>query len=85
MGNTFTRSAEPGVGNSVFLEITKNFMTLLKAAKQVLGTQHSFTTSCRHAAAFPTDRMSLTMVWDEFKTLSVAHRAELLQLLRNRR
>jgi hypothetical protein len=85
MGTTFTRTIEAGSGNSVISELTRDFMVLLKASKQVLGLQHTFTTSCRHASAFPNDRMSLSMIWDEFNTLSVAQRAELLLLIRKKR
>ena len=72
------------LGNSVFIEITRDFRATLRAVKRVLGEKHMLTTVCLHACVFPTDRMSLRMVWDQFQALHVAQRADILQTLRNR-
>jgi len=72
------------VGNSVVAEICRDFRATLKAVKRVLGDKHMMTTVCLHACVFPTDRMSLRMVWDQFQALDVAQRAEILQTLRTR-
>ena len=71
-------------GDSVFTEITRNFQNTLKASKLVLGDTHLLTTACLHASVFPTDRMSLKMVWEQFQALPVGYRAEMLQVLRSR-
>lgn len=70
--------------DSVFMEITRDFRSMLKATKHVLGDKHMMTTVCLHACVFPTDRMSLRMVWEQFQALPVAQRAEILQVFRNR-
>jgi hypothetical protein len=72
------------LGSSVFAEICRDFRATLKAVKRVLGDKHMMTTVCLHACVFPTDRMSLRMVWDQFQALSVLERADILQGLRNR-
>lgn len=72
------------LGNSVFAEICRDFRATLKAVKRVLGDKHIMTTVCLHACVFPTDRMSLRMVWDQFQALPVADRADILQALRSR-
>ena len=71
-------------GNSVFVELSRDFRATLKAVKRVLGDKHMLTTVCLHACVFPTDRMSLRMVWDQFQALPVAQRADILQALRSR-
>ncbi len=72
------------LGNSVVAEICRDFRATLKAVKRVLGDKHMMTTVCLHACVFPTDRMSLRMVWEQFQALSVLERADILQALRNR-
>ena len=72
------------LGNSVVAEICRDFRATLKAVKRVLGDKHMMTTVCLHACVFPTDRMSVRMVWDQFQALDVAERADILQALRNR-
>jgi hypothetical protein len=80
------QTAMPNIafGNSVFAEICRDFRATLKAVKRVLGDKHMMTTVCLHACVFPTDRMSLRMVWDQFQALDVAQRADILQALRSR-
>jgi hypothetical protein len=75
---------ESAVRNSVFQELTQDFRATLRTAKRILGDNHSLTTACLHACTFPTDRMSLRMVWDQFEALPVAQRAEIMQRLRSR-
>lgn len=75
---------DTAIGNSVFREMTSDFRTTLRAAKRVLGDRHEFTTVCLHACTFPTDRMSLRMLWEKFQALPVAQRAELMLVLRTR-
>lgn len=84
MSRPATIMPEVGLGNSVFAEITRDFRATLKAVKRVLGDKHMLTTVCLHACVFPTDRMSLRMVWDQFQALPVAQRADILQTLRSR-
>jgi hypothetical protein len=72
------------IGNSVFVELSRDFRATLKASKRVLGDKHMFTTVCLHACVFPTDRMSLRMVWDQFQALPFPQRADIMQALRNR-
>lgn len=72
------------LGNSVFAELCRDFRATLKAVKRVLGDKHMMTTVCLHACVFPTDRMSLRMVWEQFQALPVAARADILQALRSR-
>jgi len=72
------------LGNSVFAELSRDFRATLKAVKRVLGDKHMMTTVCLHACVFPTDRMSLRMVWEQFQALPVADRADILQALRTR-
>lgn len=72
------------LGNSVFLELTRDFRMTLRAAKRLLGERHLLTTACHHASIFPTDRMSLRMVWDQFEALTLPQRAEMLQCIRSR-
>jgi hypothetical protein len=73
------------IGNSVFQELTRDFQVTLRAAKRVLGEGHLLTTVCTHASIFPTDRMSLRMVWDQFEALPFAQRTEIMQAVRSRR
>ena len=75
---------EIGFGNSVFTELSQDFRSTMKACKRVLGDTHMMTTVCMHACVFPTDRMSLRMVWEQFQALHVGERADILQALRNR-
>ncbi|WP_373532787.1 hypothetical protein [Vampirovibrio sp.] len=84
MSKNAVMTHEVGLGNSVFTEISKDFRCTLKAVKHVLGDKHMMTTMLLHACVFPTDRMSLKMVWDQFGSLPVAQRADILQQLRNR-
>lgn len=84
MSKTAVMTHEVGLGNSVFTEISRDFRSTLKATKRVLGDKHLMTTVLLHACVFPTDRMSLKMVWDQFEALPVAQRAEILQHLRSR-
>lgn len=72
------------IGNSVYAEITKDFKGMFRASQRVLGERHMLTTVCLHAMTFPTDRMSLRMVWDQFQELPVGQRLEILQEYRNR-
>jgi hypothetical protein len=74
--------SESAIRNSVFNEISKNFRCTLRAAKRVMGDRHALTTACLHACTFPTDRMSLRMVWEQFEALPVNKRAEVLLVLR---
>lgn len=76
--------ARESIGNSVFQELTHDFRATLRAAKRVLGDRHLLTNACVHASIFPTDRMSLRMVWDQFAALPFAQRAEMLQVIRSR-
>jgi hypothetical protein len=73
------------IGNSVYHELTRDFRITLRAAKRVLGEGHLWTNVCRHASIFPTDRMSLRLVWSQFEALPFAQRMEILQAIRNRR
>lgn len=73
------------VGNSVFHELTRDFRLTLRAAKRVLGEGHLLTNACTHASIFPTDRMSLRLVWDQFEALPFAQRMEILQAIRSRK
>ena len=73
------------IGNSVFRELTHDFGVTLRASKRVLGERHLLTTACVHASIFPTDRMSLRMVWDQFAALPLPQRADMLQTIRSRR
>jgi hypothetical protein len=69
--------------NSVFPEITRNFRATLRAAKPILNDEkHPFITACLHACIFPTDRLSLQLVWSQFEQLSVGNRIEILSALR---
>ncbi|MEM0951153.1 MAG: hypothetical protein AAGI66_03305 [Cyanobacteria bacterium P01_H01_bin.74] len=83
MGQAFTKIQDPAtIRNSVLRELTRDFEALLKAAKKTLSLEHPFTISCRHAVAFPTDKMSVSMLWEEFQAMPVAERAEILRLIR---
>lgn len=84
MSRNAVMTHEVGLGNSVFTELSRDFSCTLKAVRHVLGDKHIMTTVLLHACVFPTDRMSLKMVWDQFAELPVAHRADILQHLRNR-
>ncbi len=74
--------ADTAVRNSVYVELMKDFRITLRTAKRVLGDKHPMTTVCLHALSFPSDRMSLKMVWEQFEALPVAQRAEFLLTLR---
>jgi hypothetical protein len=84
MSKNAVMTHELGLGNSVFTEISKDFRCTLKAVKHVLGDKHMMTNMLLHACVFPTDRMSLRMVWEQFGSLPVAQRADILQRLRSR-
>lgn len=84
MSRNSVMANELAIGNSVFTELTRDFRVTLKAVKRVLGEKHIMTTTCLHACVFPTDRMSLKMVWDQFSALPVAQRADILLSLRSR-
>jgi hypothetical protein len=84
MSKNAVMTHEVGLGNSVFTEISRDFRCTLKAVKHVLGDKHMMTTMLLHACVFPTDRMSLKMVWEQFGALPVAQRADILQQLRSR-
>lgn len=84
MSKNAVMTHEVGLGNSVFTELSKDFHCTLKATRRVLGDKHIMTTTLLHACGFPTDRMSLKMVWDQFAALPVAQRADILQFLRSR-
>ena len=73
---------ETAIRNSIFPEITRNFRATLRAAKPYLEDKHPFSNACLHACIFPTDRMSLQMVWQEFERLPVGKRIEILAALR---
>ncbi|HEY9746896.1 MAG TPA: hypothetical protein V6C99_11840 [Oculatellaceae cyanobacterium] len=76
--------ARASLGNSVFQELIRDFRITRRAAKRVLGDKHLLTIACIHASIFPTDRMSLHMVWDQFEALTCAQRNEILQIIRTR-
>lgn len=84
MSKNAVMTHEVGLGNSVFTELSRDFHCTLKATRRVLGDKHIMTTILLHACGFPTDRMSLKMVWDQFAALPVAQRADILQYLRSR-
>lgn len=84
MSKNAVMTHEVGLGNSVFTEISRDFRATLRAVKRVLGDKHIMTTTLLHACVFPTDRMSLKTVWDQFAALPVAQRADILQYLRSR-
>lgn len=84
MSRNAVMSRDVPIGNSVFAEITRDFRATLKAARRVVGDKNMMTTTLLHACVFPTDRMSLKMVWDQFAALPVAQKADILQFLRSR-
>jgi hypothetical protein len=73
---------ETAIRNSIFPEITRNFRATLRAAKPYLEEGHPFSNACLHACIFPTDRLSLQMVWEAFEQLPVGKRIEILAELR---
>jgi|GEM_PF-2980390 len=73
---------ESAIRNSIFFEISRNFRATLRAAKPHLEDKHPFANACLHACIFPTDRLSLQMVWEAFEQLPVGKRIEILAALR---
>ena len=79
----FSRHSSEPNGNSVYVELTRDYRATFRAAKRTLGDRHIMTTLCLHAAQFPTERMSGRMVWDQFAALPLIQRTDLLQVLRS--